>query len=338
MKASVKIQPTFYEILVLMYHRIDKTNTDPWGICVSPENFEKQIQFLKTNFNVISTDEIIRYLDQGIKLENTACITFDDGYADNYWNAKPVLEKYNCAATFFITTAFINQTKPFWWDELELIFLTATKLPGYLFLQIQGNSYEYTLNRNELTYEQLFQHKHWKWHEEPPTDRCNVFINIWERLRPLSYEEIEMHLNKIREWAAGYINPEQRFPMNEQQLLELSKSKLFTIGLHTHTHPDLLSKEKQIQVEEISSCKKILNRKYGIACNCLAYPYGMYNATTINVVKELHLDACFTTEQTVINITSDKLKLGRYQVFDWDVAAFRRYINSWIYKPALVNK
>ena len=334
MKENAEGHATSSQIIVLMYHRIDNTDTDPWGICVSPENFEKQIQFLKNNFNVINTDEVIKHVNTVMNAENAICITFDDGYADNYIQAKPILEKYNCAATFFISTVFLNQTKPFWWDELELIFLTSQKLPGYLLLQIAGNIYEFTLDENKLIYEKLCQHKKWKWYEAPLTDRCDVFIDIWGKLRPLQYEDIEMQLDKIREWS-GY-NYECRFPMNKQQLSELSKNNLFTIGLHTHSHPDLQSKEKQIQIEEIKSCKKILSSEYGVKGNYLAYPYGRYNADTIELVKSLGFDACFTTEQNIININSDKYRLGRYQVFDWDIETFAAHINCWMNKPVIV--
>ncbi len=132
MKKNLHLQSTPAGILVLMYHRVEKVDSNPWGICVSPQNFAKQIRFLKEKFNVISIDELVAAIVSGKFSHNSVCITFDDGYADNYIHAKPILEKYNCAATFFIATAFINKTKSFWWDELEMIFLQSKKLPAEL--------------------------------------------------------------------------------------------------------------------------------------------------------------------------------------------------------------
>src|ERR1700759_3055747 len=103
MKRNVYPQNSKCNIIVLMYHRVDKVDTNPWSICVSPENFEKQIRFLKQNFNIITVDELVIQLRSNTINQNAVCITFDDGYADNYIHAKPVLEKYNCPATFFIT-------------------------------------------------------------------------------------------------------------------------------------------------------------------------------------------------------------------------------------------
>ncbi len=316
-------------IIVLVYHRIDNIDTNPWGVCVSPKYFEEQINFLKNNFNVISSRALIHQLKTGNIQQNTICITFDDGYADNYLYAKPILEKYNCPATFFIPTAFINQTKLFWWDSLEIILLHAKKLPGYLLLQIDKNFFEYWFDESKLTNKQWLQHINWKWYEEPPTNRCAAFLDIWKKLRSLLHEEINKQINSISEWAdiKDNIN-EDRLIMNEHQLQLLSEDNLFTIGLHTHTHPDMEGKEKHFQMEEILSCKKNIS-KYNAESNCLAYPYGKYDGTTIEIIKELEITACFTTDANIVDAKTDMSKLGRYQVFDWDVATFRTQLNRW---------
>ena len=50
-------------------------------------------------------------------------VTFDDGYADNLWNAKPLLERYDVPAAVFVTTGYAGQDREFWWDELETLLL-----------------------------------------------------------------------------------------------------------------------------------------------------------------------------------------------------------------------
>ncbi len=48
------------------------------------------------------------------------CVTFDDGRADNYCFALPILEKYEIAATFFITTGYIDHSfSPNTWRTSE---------------------------------------------------------------------------------------------------------------------------------------------------------------------------------------------------------------------------
>ncbi len=317
-------------IITLMYHRIDEVDTNPWGVCISPENFEKQICFLKKNLNVIAIDDLITSIGSGKFPKKTVCITFDDGYADNYIHAKPILEKYHCAATFFIATSFINQNNSFWWDELEMIFLHSNKLPDRLTLQIGNKTTSYLLKETELTKQQWLQQKKWKWHESTPTDRCTIFLSIWKQLTALSPENIAAVINELKHWS--HCNDQEyprRLPMNAEQLHKLFTNKLFTPGVHTHTHCDLSQQKKQIQFKEIETCQNILKNKYNVARHYLSYPFGRYNADTIENIKELQFSACFTTEPLPLSRDSNKFLLGRYQPFNWNKSTFQQHLARW---------
>jgi peptidoglycan/xylan/chitin deacetylase (PgdA/CDA1 family) len=56
----------------------------------------------------------------------TVVVTFDDGYRDNFVNAKPLLEKHDVPATLFLTSGYIESSRGFWWDEMERV-LSADK-------------------------------------------------------------------------------------------------------------------------------------------------------------------------------------------------------------------
>ncbi len=310
-------QPSFSpRITTLMYHRVNTSETDPWGICVSIKQFEEQIQFLKNNYHVISSGDLIKQVLNHNIIEESICITFDDGYADNYTHAKPILDKYNCPATFFISTVFIGSLTTFWWEELEIILLHSIKIPGKLILKIDGKNYLYTFDESKLTEKQLQQHSNWKWHEYPPTDRCKIFLKIWEQLKSLLIDAIEIIIDALKKWA-GLVNiGNSRLPMNDNQVNELSINPLFTIAMHTHTHPDLKEKEMTFQLNEILSCKNTLAAKYSVNSNCLSYPFGQYDFNTIEAVNILGIDACFTTSPTDVYGYSDRRILGRYQVFN----------------------
>ena len=99
-----------------MYHRIATAAHDHWQLSVSPQLFEQHLQVLK-RYNVVSLPDLVKKVPRkGI------AISFDDGYVDNYTTAKPLLEKYNLPATFFICNGNIGKQAEFWWDELEHIF------------------------------------------------------------------------------------------------------------------------------------------------------------------------------------------------------------------------
>jgi peptidoglycan/xylan/chitin deacetylase (PgdA/CDA1 family) len=46
----------------------------------------------------------------------TVCVTFDDGYLDNWRDAAPILDRYGIPATFFVTTGYLGTSRRFHWD------------------------------------------------------------------------------------------------------------------------------------------------------------------------------------------------------------------------------
>lgn len=97
------------KLRVLAYHKVENFT-----------QFEKQIDFLNRNYNIIKVELLEKYFKGEAVLEdNSVLITFDDGDISVYKNALPVLKKYNLPAVLFIVTNLINSQDPFWWDEVE---------------------------------------------------------------------------------------------------------------------------------------------------------------------------------------------------------------------------
>ncbi len=102
---------------ILTYHDFGYS-----GIQVAPDNFEKQMRFLKEKrYNVISLDKLVESIKQGKRFaRNTIVITFDDGYQDNYTCAYPILTKYGFPATIFLISDYIGNKKDFLnWSEVR---------------------------------------------------------------------------------------------------------------------------------------------------------------------------------------------------------------------------
>ncbi len=79
--------------IVLLYHRVARIAVDPWGLCVTPEHFVEHLEVLR-KCQRISLDQIhVREWFSGTRAPRVA-ITFDDGYADNLYQAAPLLEQY----------------------------------------------------------------------------------------------------------------------------------------------------------------------------------------------------------------------------------------------------
>ena len=95
-------------LAILTYHSI--SNEVEVDVTVTPEDFERQLQYIKKkNYKVISLEEAVKYLQTDFeKISGSIVITFDDGYSDNYHNAYPLLKKYNFPATIFLISDFVK--------------------------------------------------------------------------------------------------------------------------------------------------------------------------------------------------------------------------------------
>ncbi len=102
-------------IIILTYHRVDSKKSFPG---VSIEEFKRQIEFIRRNFEIVSLREVCDYFEGKISLRSTVvAITFDDGYRDNYLYAYPILKRFGIKATIFLPTDFIGTDRRFWWIE-----------------------------------------------------------------------------------------------------------------------------------------------------------------------------------------------------------------------------
>ncbi|MCG3176227.1 MAG: hypothetical protein MOGMAGMI_01173 [Candidatus Omnitrophica bacterium] len=113
-----------YELPILMYHIIDRPPAEGRSsVHVSPEVFERQMEFLKVHgYRVIPLSEAVRLYKEGRPIpRKTVVITFDDGTLDNFDHAFPVLRKMDFPATIFMITSNIGQEG--WLGEQDLKIL-----------------------------------------------------------------------------------------------------------------------------------------------------------------------------------------------------------------------
>ena len=103
----------------LCYHNIFK-DTDVIPNSLKPYSIHKNefcehlYLFKRLGINVISMDKALNILKQNeINNERHVCITFDDGYMDNFKVAWPILKKLRFGAHFFICSGFMgNNSNP----------------------------------------------------------------------------------------------------------------------------------------------------------------------------------------------------------------------------------
>jgi peptidoglycan/xylan/chitin deacetylase (PgdA/CDA1 family) len=95
----------------LFYHRVADDHPNDWTI--STRSFARQIRWLRRRFDLVTLHEAQQRIVSGHNDRPTACITFDDGYADNMQFALPFLAKYDIAYTYFVSTDYILTGQPF---------------------------------------------------------------------------------------------------------------------------------------------------------------------------------------------------------------------------------
>lgn len=290
--------------IVLMYHRVARLEHDPWQLAVTPENFRSQIEALKRVRRVVPFSEI---LDRPAGGPPTAAITFDDGYADVFETARPILESLEAPATLFLTTDAVGDEQGFWWDRLARIFFAPEALPDQLDLVIAG------------------QRRTW---QVPPglDGRKTVHDEVWALLRAADAPERGASLAELATWAGvpGLAAPEDRV-MTEAQVRDLRGSTL-SIGAHTLTHPSLPTLGRAAKTEEMARSRARCESWAEAPVDIFAYPFGDHDDSDVEVAAEVGFKLACTTQFGGVSRRTDPLRIPRLAVDDMDGAAFARWL------------
>jgi peptidoglycan/xylan/chitin deacetylase (PgdA/CDA1 family) len=105
-------------VVVLLYHRVNDVFRD--NVTIGIERFDQHMEYLKKYWPVVPLRALVRGEIDYFGHRPLVCITFDDGYRDNYDYATPVLLKHRLPATFFVSTDKITNQKPFEHDLRKL--------------------------------------------------------------------------------------------------------------------------------------------------------------------------------------------------------------------------
>jgi peptidoglycan/xylan/chitin deacetylase (PgdA/CDA1 family) len=119
-------------VTVLCYHRAGElgaaTEYDGGVVDVSPDGFERQLDFLARACTVIDLERLLAFVRDGEKLPpNPVLVTFDDGYLDNHDVVLPALARRGMSAVFFIATSYVDERRLFWWDRVSLLVKSSRR-------------------------------------------------------------------------------------------------------------------------------------------------------------------------------------------------------------------
>jgi peptidoglycan/xylan/chitin deacetylase (PgdA/CDA1 family) len=80
--------------------------------------------------------------------------------------------------------------------------------------------------------------------------------------------------------------------MGREEIFEIKKEKIITIGSHTATHPKLpkLESEKDV-IEEVKGSKVDIENEMDVDITCFSYPHSKYDVRSHRAVSEVYLNA-----------------------------------------------
>lgn len=111
--------------VLFMFHRVlpaaKETNFNPNGhLAIDVPYFEAIISLLRDlEFDIVNLTEAHERLLGGNSARQFACLTFDDGYADNYQYAFPICRRLGVPMVVYLCTGFINRDSVMWAPGLE---------------------------------------------------------------------------------------------------------------------------------------------------------------------------------------------------------------------------
>ena len=318
--------------MILLYHRVFDYESDPQLLAVSISNFRAQMQYLKKNYQIISLKKLTNAIIENTVPKNSVAITFDDGYADNYFFAKPILEELEIPSTIFVTTSLIDSERELWWDELEQVFLHGDGLPGHLDLTL--DDCKISLNTENSTSEKFND-----WNitiNENISPRKKAYLRFHSILKTLNHTKRNEIMNFLFSWSGKKrICRKYYRTMSSTEIFDTSKDGLIEIGAHTDNHSVLSYLPYEDQKKEILTSKLKLEEITNFKIKTFAYPFGShldYNKSSVLSVKEAGFSGSYSNFPLKISRRSDIFQQTRFLVRDWNCDNFavkmRKYSNG----------
>ncbi len=285
--AHVALRPFFQGVgAILTLHHVRPSRPDAFQpnrlLEVTPGFFSAVIRKLRrSGLEIVSLDEMYRRLVQRDFKRRFVCITFDDGYRDLLQWAYPILKKNKVPFAVYIPTSFPDRIGEIWWVALERVIASNNRIGLY----IDGTDRRFdcaTTDDKRNIYEQLY------W---------------WLRSRP-SEEELR---GPVRDLCARYgVDLKalcDELCMTWEDIVELSRDPLVTIGAHTVNHYILKKTDDRTARAEMEMSRAVIESAIGKRPDHFAYPVGDASAAGARefaIAAELGFKTAVTTQPGVL--------------------------------------
>ena len=249
---------------------------------ISPRFFTSVIRRLRrSRIDIVSLDEMYRRLHAGDLGRRFVCITFDDGYRDLLQWAYPVLKKHEVPFALYIPTSFPDRIGELWWLALERVIAENNRIGLYM------DGRERRIDCTEISEKRaVFDHLYW-----------------WLRSR-----ETEDEIRQTVRDLCGRYGVDMKAMCNElcmswEDLTDLSRDPLVTIGAHTVNHVILKKASDQVVRAEMAMSRSVIEAAIGVRPDHLSYPVGdrtSAGAREFAIAAELGFKTAVTTQPGVL--------------------------------------
>ncbi len=262
---------------VLTYHRVlpaaeHARERGQAGLSVSVEAFEEQMSWLAAHCVCLSLDDLVS--GNVSTRERNVVITFDDGYRDNLTHALPVLQRYGVPFAVYCTTRFLTGDCTMWWYEI----------PGLLD-QRQALDFTWRGRRYRLA-----------------LGSSNAKLRAFRRIRAVLMSCDAAQQADLLDVLRGHERPRtyESLCLSAQEVRELDRDPLCTIGAHTVNHDVLANQDEPTCRRELQESKTFLEQLLDHRVDHLAYPFGG-KAQAGHREFQLAKDVGFRSAVTMVN-------------------------------------
>lgn len=281
---------------VLIFHRVLPAPDVLFPDEVDAGRFDAICGWLKQWFNILPLDEAVVRLKVGTLPTRAACITFDDGYADNYQIALPILAKHGLTAAFFIATGFMDGGRM--WNDTVIESVRRT-------------------TRDELPLDALLGTAFAKMRVQSIVEKRAAIGALIDRIK---YEPVAQRVEltaKLAQVAHVSLPSDLMMTSDEVRAMRLAG---MVIGAHTVSHPILATLDRPIARAEIAQSRRFLEDLLGERIGLFAYPNGRphvdYSEESVNIVQELGFDAAVSTRWAASRSATDIFQIPRFTPWD----------------------
>ena len=299
------------QLLICCYHgvREDASNGAHW-LLLPRSQFTEQLEYLGRHYRCLPVDEALEALRAGRLTEPTACITFDDGYANNRSIALPILESLGLPATIYLTTGLVGTERRLWTTALELAIRQSAAAE---------------LDLGSLGFGRVALGS--------DAERSRLAARITEALKLRPVAEREAIVRRIHADAGtADANDDGAFAMMSwDDAREMLATGLVTFGAHTVNH-DILSRVDDARVtSEVEGSMRRVAEELG-ECRTFAFPNGRevdFDARAIAAVRRAGGTAAMSTREGLNATDEDFFALRRVVVGpEMSMDAFRLHTSG----------